>query len=278
MNGAVEKVLVRGDRRIRVGLAGPGKTFGYESLIDGQPSPVTAITRERSLLLVLPHGPFEQLFNGEDAGLARLPRRDPAGARGHAATDACASRPASRRACRTPVVKANRSIPQSTVIPVLIYPDVREAVAWLSDAFGFAERVQIGEDHRSQLRFGDGAVIVGDVRHDRRPPRPGEVTHSVMVRVDDANAHCEHARAHGAKILMEPTDFEYGERQYAAEDPAGHQWTFSETLHDVAPEEWGGILHSPERGLRESRRATRRDVCAERRCPDRPSDARARHT
>ena len=42
INGAVEKVLVRGDRRIRVGLAGPGKAFGYESLIDGRPSPVTA--------------------------------------------------------------------------------------------------------------------------------------------------------------------------------------------------------------------------------------------
>jgi CRP/FNR family transcriptional regulator, cyclic AMP receptor protein len=67
INGAVEKVLVRGDRRIRVGLAGPGKAFGYESLIDGRPSPVTAITRERALLLVLPRDPFEQLFNGEDA-------------------------------------------------------------------------------------------------------------------------------------------------------------------------------------------------------------------
>jgi uncharacterized glyoxalase superfamily protein PhnB len=125
---------------------------------------------------------------------------------------------------------------------VLIYPDVREAVAWLTAAFGFSERVQIGEDHRSQLRFGDGAVIVGDVRHDRRPPRSGEVTHSVTVRVEDARAHCEHARAHGATILMEPTDFEYGERQYAAQDPAGHQWTFSQTLEDVAPEVWGGIL------------------------------------
>jgi len=67
INGAVEKVLVRGDQRIRVGLAGPGKAFGYESLIDGRPSPVTAITRERALLLVLPGDPFEQLFNGEDA-------------------------------------------------------------------------------------------------------------------------------------------------------------------------------------------------------------------
>ncbi len=67
INGAVEKVLVRGDQRIRVGLAGPGKAFGYESLIDGEPSPVTAVTRERSLLLALPRDPFEQLFNGEDA-------------------------------------------------------------------------------------------------------------------------------------------------------------------------------------------------------------------
>jgi CRP/FNR family transcriptional regulator, cyclic AMP receptor protein len=67
INGAVEKVLVRGDRRIRVGLAGPGKAFGYEGLIDGHSSPFTAIARERALLLVLPRGPFEQLFNGEDA-------------------------------------------------------------------------------------------------------------------------------------------------------------------------------------------------------------------
>jgi uncharacterized glyoxalase superfamily protein PhnB len=140
-------------------------------------------------------------------------------------------------------VQPNRSIPAATVIPVLIYPDVREAVAWLSTAFGFAERVRIGEAHRSQLSVGEeGAVIVGDVRHDRRPPRPGEVTHSVMVRVQDVDAHRTRASAHGALIVMEPTDFPYGERQYTAEDPAGHQWTFSQTLADVAPEEWGGSL------------------------------------
>ena len=135
-------------------------------------------------------------------------------------------------------LRPNRSIPDAGVVPVLIYPDVRAAVAWLEAAFGFSERLQIGEDHRSQMRAGDGAVIIGDVRHDRVPPRPGESTHSVMVRVDDARSHCERARAHGATILMEPTDFEYGERQYSAEDPFGHQWTFSQTLADISPEEW----------------------------------------
>jgi uncharacterized glyoxalase superfamily protein PhnB len=142
-------------------------------------------------------------------------------------------------------VQANRSIPASSVIPVLVYPDVRAAVEWLGAAFGFVEHVQIGEDHRAQLGFGDGAVIVADVGSERRAPQPDGETHSVMVRVEEANAHCEQARAHGATILMEPTDFPYGERQYRAEDLAGHRWTFSQTLRDVAPEEWGGITVSP---------------------------------
>jgi|SRR5579864_7796353 len=140
-------------------------------------------------------------------------------------------------------MQRNRSIPTATVIPVLIYPDVREAVAWLTKTFGFAERLQIGENHRSQMSVGqDGAVVIGDVRGHRRPPRANEVTHSVIVRVDDARTHCERARANGALIIDELTDHAYGERQYTAEDFAGHQWTFSETLRDVDPAEWGGTL------------------------------------
>ena len=48
-------------------------------------------------------------------------------------------------------MRPNRSIPSDTVIPVLVYPDVREAVEWLTNAFGFEERLQIGENHRSQM-------------------------------------------------------------------------------------------------------------------------------
>ena len=43
----------------------------------------------------------------------------------------------------------NRSAPPATVTPVLVYPDVRAAVAFLENAFGFRERVRIGEErHR----------------------------------------------------------------------------------------------------------------------------------
>jgi uncharacterized glyoxalase superfamily protein PhnB len=139
-------------------------------------------------------------------------------------------------------VLSNRSIPSSTVIPVLVYPDVRAAVAWLTTAFGFAERLRIGEDHRSQLRIGaDGAVIVADVHGERTPPRPGTETHLIKVRVEDVDAVFERARTAGARVLHEPTEFPYGERSCTVEDLGGHHWEFTQTLRDVDPAEWGGV-------------------------------------
>jgi uncharacterized glyoxalase superfamily protein PhnB len=141
---------------------------------------------------------------------------------------------------------SNRSIPSATVIPVLVYPDVRAAVAWLTEALGFVERVRIGEDHRSQMSIGDdGAVIVADVRREWQPPQAGIVTHVVKVRVADVDAHLERARSHGAKVLQEPTVYEYGERECTVEDLAGHRWQFTQTMRDVAPEAWGGQTVNP---------------------------------
>jgi uncharacterized glyoxalase superfamily protein PhnB len=123
---------------------------------------------------------------------------------------------------------------------------VRAAVDWLEAAFGFVERLQIGEDHRAQLNVGEsGAVIAADVRGNRVAPHDGESTSSVLVRVEDANAVCERAREHGAEIVDPPTDHVYGERQFTAVDPWGHHWTFSQTLADVDPADWGGILKEP---------------------------------
>jgi uncharacterized glyoxalase superfamily protein PhnB len=85
-------------------------------------------------------------------------------------------------------VLTNRSAPPATVTPVLVYPDVRAAVAWLEAAFGFAERVRIGDTHRAQLRIDvDGAVVVADVGSDRVAPDGGGVTHVIKVRVPDVD-------------------------------------------------------------------------------------------
>ena len=136
-----------------------------------------------------------------------------------------------------PEFPRNRSMPPGVVIPVLAYPDVREAAAWLCRAFGFVERLRIG-DHRIQLSLGAGSVVVTGLRAEGSVP--DEASHSVMVRVRDAHGHCARAREVGAAILSEPTDYPFGERQYSAQDPGGHRWTFSETLADVDPADWGG--------------------------------------
>jgi uncharacterized glyoxalase superfamily protein PhnB len=139
-------------------------------------------------------------------------------------------------------VITNRSIPAATVIPVLIYPDVRAAVSWLTEAFGFVECVRIGEDHRSQLQIGtDGAMIVADVRGEKQAPQAGMVTHVIKVRVADVDGQLDRARSHGARVLQEPTEYPYGERECTVEDLAGHRWQFTQTMRDVAPEEWGGV-------------------------------------
>jgi uncharacterized glyoxalase superfamily protein PhnB len=131
-------------------------------------------------------------------------------------------------------MRTNRSVPPCPVIPVLRYPDPAVAAEWLVKAFGFTVRLRIA-NHRIQMRAGEGCFTIAE----------GEVVpnHSVtiQVRVDDALQHCERAREAGAKILTEPIDQMYGERQYNVEDFYGHRWDFTETIADVEPESWGGV-------------------------------------
>ena len=131
----------------------------------------------------------------------------------------------------------NRSVPKATVIPVLAYPDIADVVAWLCGAFGFEERLRIG-DHRAQLIVGEEAVIVTKLRAEAAPG--SFATHSVLVRVEDVDAHHARAAAYGATILDPPTDYPYGERQYTVEDLGGHRWTFSQSIADADPATWGG--------------------------------------
>jgi uncharacterized glyoxalase superfamily protein PhnB len=143
-------------------------------------------------------------------------------------------------------VLANRSAPPATITPVLVYPDVRAAVSWLEAAFGFGERVRIGDSHRAQLRVGpDGAIVVADVHADQVAPNGGVVTHLVKVRVQDVDAAFARARDFGARVIEEPTTYEYGERSCVVEDLAGHRWDLTQTVRDVEPEEWGGITVAP---------------------------------
>ena len=134
-------------------------------------------------------------------------------------------------------MRFNRSVPPCAVIPVLVYPDPSAAAEWLAKAFGFTVRLRIA-NHRIQMKAGEGCFTI---REGNVAPNHSQ---TVQVRIEDSVGHCERARQNGAVILSEPKDHPYGERQYNAQDFFGHHWDFTETISDVAPEEWSdGQFH-----------------------------------
>ena len=132
----------------------------------------------------------------------------------------------------------------------LIYQDGAKAIDWLCRAFGFEVRLKVegdgGRIEHSELTFGEGLVMVSDAKPDKFPHRkaPADVggvnTQSMMVYVDDVEAHCKRAREAGAKIVREPETHDYGEdywtdRTYECEDIGGHHWWFTQRLRDPKP-------------------------------------------
>jgi uncharacterized glyoxalase superfamily protein PhnB len=121
--------------------------------------------------------------------------------------------------------------------------DAAAEIEWLCRAFGFEMRIRVdGEDGsivHSELGYGDGLVMVSSARRFPHWASPRSIgsrnTQSMMFYVDDARAHCERARAQGAKITSEIKLSDYGEEywadlSYEAEDPEGHRWWIAQRV------------------------------------------------
>lgn len=129
------------------------------------------------------------------------------------------------------------------IASALYYDNPRAAIEWLCRAFGFRVRIQVegegGAILHSELELADGLIMVADAKRKPRCASPrslqGTNTQSLMVYVDDAEAHCRHAREQGAVILTEPMVADYGDeywadRCYEAEDLEGHRFWFAERV------------------------------------------------
>jgi len=132
----------------------------------------------------------------------------------------------------------------SRVMPYLHYHDPNAALDFLTKAFGFtvrfAHRGDGGRVLHAQVGVGDTSFMLGPAQQDFRSAAASALPalhSSVWCYVDDADAHCERARAAGAVILREPTDQPYGVREYDALDQEGQEWYFCQPLDDrkIAP-------------------------------------------
>ena len=142
------------------------------------------------------------------------------------------------------MLKKNRSAPNTAVIPVLYYPDVRDAVELAHNG----PTIHRTSSHRrpsvSALAQRRAIVVAKPGGHANAASSTleGPGAHSVMLRVTGIDVIFLRAKAAGARVLAEPADHMYGERQCSFLDPWGHPWTLSETIFDSDPADWGGEL------------------------------------
>jgi uncharacterized glyoxalase superfamily protein PhnB len=130
-------------------------------------------------------------------------------------------------------------------VPSVYYRDPHAALDWLEQAFGFERSLLIvGEDARmmhAEMTFDGARVCVGGEWADEvssPASLAGKTTQNLSVELTDGiDAHCDRARAAGARIWREPEDQFYGARTYRAFDPEGHIWTFSQFVRHVTREE-----------------------------------------
>jgi PhnB protein len=129
-----------------------------------------------------------------------------------------------------------------SVMPYLLYEDSDAALGFLVDAFGFTEKLRLTDDggrvNHAEVQMNDGVIMLGTPPGDyKNPAKLGGTTQSVYVYVDDVDAHYQRAKQAGAKIVREPEDQFYGDRNYGVEDPEGHEWYFGTHVRDVSEDE-----------------------------------------
>jgi uncharacterized glyoxalase superfamily protein PhnB len=130
----------------------------------------------------------------------------------------------------------------SSISSAVFYEDAGAAIDWLCNVLGFETRLRIdgeaGAVVHSELVFGDGVVMVASAeRPPFKSPRAlgGANTQSLCIYVSDVDAHHEHARAAGAKVVTPLETKNYGDdygtnRSYEIEDPDGHRWWIMQRL------------------------------------------------
>jgi uncharacterized glyoxalase superfamily protein PhnB len=126
----------------------------------------------------------------------------------------------------------NTGLRYPALCPYLYYEDSVTAIEWLARAFGFRERLRStdadGSVRHAEMELGDAVIMIGSPSGHKSPAHLGQVTSSIYMRVGDVDQHYQQALAAGASVLREPTDQDYGERNYGVADLEGQEWWFAQ--------------------------------------------------
>ena len=135
------------------------------------------------------------------------------------------------------------------VRPAVFYQDPMAALEWLEQAFGL-EPGMLVTDQQGRLAHAEmswrgvaigiggewsSAELLGPASLKSPASLGGVGTQFIHLSVEgDIDAHCERARAAGARITQEPDTQFYGDRTYRALDLEGHVWSFGQKVAEVS--------------------------------------------
>jgi uncharacterized glyoxalase superfamily protein PhnB len=128
---------------------------------------------------------------------------------------------------------------EQRVTPYLLYEDGAAAIEFLTEAFGFREKMRTpgadgGMHAELEIAPDGGWVYLGQRPAGFRNPAVVGKTSLVYAIVDDVDGHYARAKAAGAQIIAEPKDQSYGYRHYGCTDPQGHEWWFAQPIAEAA--------------------------------------------
>jgi uncharacterized glyoxalase superfamily protein PhnB len=123
-------------------------------------------------------------------------------------------------------------------IPTMNYKDANAAVQFLTKALGFKEHFVYRDENNNvqhaELSLGNAMIMIGPERKGtdfgKLTGTPADAnglnTQTAYFIIEEVDAHYKNAKSHGAEIVMDIKDEDYGGRGYSCKDPEGFIWNF----------------------------------------------------
>ena len=131
------------------------------------------------------------------------------------------------------------------VIPYLAIEGAARAIAFYAEVFGARERMRLeipdsgGRIGHAEIEIGESVIMLADPWPEGRfvAPRGEEVSVSLHLYVEDADAVFARALAAGATVVQPMETKFYGDRSGTVRDPFGHRWHLATRVEMLSPEE-----------------------------------------
>lgn len=141
--------------------------------------------------------------------------------------------------------------------PAFAVNGAEQAIDFYKTAFCAVERYRLidpesGKIGHAELTICGSLIMLADEypAFNKTPKTLGGTTVKLSLMSQDVDGDYQRAIAAGAEVVMPVSDQFYGHRSGSLRDPFGHEWTISQEMEVVEPEEmqrrWDAMVAKPK--------------------------------